>query len=158
MTMTEPGTKRAARKTAILAVSNNQADLNMLRCLFTGSSWELRTAETLAEAREQLQRDPVPVILCESWLPDGDWKVLLRVANELTNPPKVVVTSRLADDRLWAEALNLGAFDVLAAPGNQKDVFRTLSSAWRNWKDRQQLHSAACTPPKGRLKAGCAGA
>jgi DNA-binding NtrC family response regulator len=155
MTLTEPGTKHAHRKTAILAVSGNQGDLKILGRLFMGSSWELRTAETLDEAREQLQREPVPVILCESWLPDGDWKALLRVANELTNPPKVVVTSRLADDRFWAEALNLGAFDVLAAPANQKEVFRALSSAWRNWKDRQQqLH----TPVNARSKAGGAGA
>ena len=30
--------------------------------------------------------------------------------------PLVIVASHLADDQLWAEALNLGAHDVLAKP------------------------------------------
>jgi hypothetical protein len=35
-------------------------------------------------------------------------------------PPLLVVTSRLADDRLWWEALNLGGYNVLAKPLNMK--------------------------------------
>jgi hypothetical protein len=34
------------------------------------------------------------------------------------------VTSRLADERLWAEALNLGAWDVLAKPFDADEVIR----------------------------------
>jgi len=63
-----------------------------------------------------------------------------------------VVTSRLADETLWAEALNLGAFDVLAGSANQKEVFHTLSSAWRSWKERQQQGRAAA-----RCAPACAG-
>jgi DNA-binding response OmpR family regulator len=47
----------------------------------------------------------------------------------------LIVTSDLADDRLWAEALNLGAYDVLAKPFRAAEVFRTVSLAWRQWKD-----------------------
>lgn len=143
MPMTKPATQGPARKTTILAVSGNQEDLRMLGCLFAGSSWVLRSAGTLAEAGVGLRRHPAPVVLCDSRLPDGDWKALLRMADELEFPPNVVVTSRLADETLWAEALSLGAFDVLAGFDNQKEVFRTLSSAWRSWKERQQQRRAA---------------
>ena len=138
-----PITKPATQGPSILAICGNQEDLRMLGCMFAGSSWELCTAGTLAEAGEWLQRNPAPVVLCESRLPDGDWKGLLRMADELEFPPSVVVTSRLADETLWAEALNLGAFDVLAGSANQKEVFRTLSSAWRSWKERQRKGRAA---------------
>ena len=144
-----PMTKSANRKTAILAVSGNHADLSRLRCLFAGSGWELITAESLADAGQSLQRNMVPVVLCESRLPDGDWKALLLMVNQLAHPPKLIVTSRHADETLWAEALNLGAFDVLADPPRQKDVFHALSSAWRSWKDRQRKRDGA---------AGCASA
>jgi DNA-binding NtrC family response regulator len=36
----------------------------------------------------------------------------------------------LADEHLWAEALNLGAYDVLAKPFDPTEVVRTLSQAW----------------------------
>ena len=46
---------------------------------------------------------------------------------------RLIVTSRLADDRLWAEALNLGAYDVLAKPFERMELVRSVSSAWLHW-------------------------
>ena len=51
----------------------------------------------------------------------------------LAKPPYLVVTSRLADDYLWAEALNLGAYDVLPKPFETAEVERVLGSAWLHW-------------------------
>jgi hypothetical protein len=45
------------------------------------------------------------------------------------------VASHFADDQLWAEALNLGAYDVLAMPLRAAEVFRSVSLAWRRWND-----------------------
>jgi hypothetical protein len=42
----------------------------------------------------------------------------------------VVVTSRLADDYLWSEVLNLGGWDVLAKPFREQEVLYVLDSAW----------------------------
>ena len=47
----------------------------------------------------------------------------------------LIVTSRLADEYLWAEALNLGAYDMLAKPFDASEVVRVLGSAWRHWTD-----------------------
>jgi DNA-binding response OmpR family regulator len=53
-------------------------------------------------------------------------------------PPLLVVTSRVADDRLWSEVLNLGGYDVLAKPLNTKEVFHVAGLAWMSWKQRWQ--------------------
>jgi hypothetical protein len=45
------------------------------------------------------------------------------------------------DDRLWAEALNLGAYEVLVQPFDPEEVTRVVFSAWRNWELR--LRTAA---------------
>jgi DNA-binding response OmpR family regulator len=37
----------------------------------------------------------------------------------------------LADDYLWSEALNLGAYDVLAKPFDVEEVVRTVDAARR---------------------------
>jgi DNA-binding response OmpR family regulator len=51
----------------------------------------------------------------------------------LPDPPPLIVTSRLADERLWVEALNLGAFDVLAKPFDSTEAMRVVGAAWRAW-------------------------
>ena len=53
----------------------------------------------------------------------------------LPDPPVLIVTSRLADEYLWAEALNLGAYDVLVKPFDASEAVRVLDSAWRHWTD-----------------------
>jgi DNA-binding response OmpR family regulator len=57
---------------------------------------------------------------------------LLEQLARLPDPPALVVTSRIADDSLWAEALNLGAYDVLAKPFDGAEVVRVVSLAWLN--------------------------
>jgi len=52
------------------------------------------------------------------------------------DPPPLIVTSRLADERLWAEVLNLGAFDVIAKPFDRMETMRVISAAWRAWGGR----------------------
>jgi len=54
----------------------------------------------------------------------------------LPSPPLLIVSSRLADERLWAEALNLGAWDVLAKPFDKREVIRAVTSAWLHWTGR----------------------
>jgi DNA-binding response OmpR family regulator len=61
---------------------------------------------------------------------------MLDHAGCLPNPPLLIVTSRLADERLWAEALNLGAYDVLAKPFDKREVIRTVTAAWLHWANR----------------------
>jgi len=46
----------------------------------------------------------------------------------LPTPPLLIVTSRHADEYLWAEALNLGAYDVVAKPFDSHELSRVVSS------------------------------
>jgi hypothetical protein len=42
----------------------------------------------------------------------------------------MIVTSRLADERLWAEVLNLGGYHLLAKPFDASEVVRVVGTAW----------------------------
>ena len=79
--------------------------------------------------------------MCEHDLSSGSWKELLDVAERLPAPPPVIVTSRMADERMWAEVLNLGGYDVLARPFNSEEVIRTVTSAWSLWQHRFQCQA-----------------
>lgn len=86
-------------------------------------------AADLQDARARLSRSPASVILTEAQLPDGNWVDVLNFTYELPATPAVIVTHRLADDRFWAEVLNLGAYDMLAQPFDAGEVRRIIAHA-----------------------------
>src|SRR5687768_18208187 len=110
----------AACRVHVIVVSPAESDHITLAHIFGHTAWEFESARTLREASEKLFHSPLnvslPVILCEETLPDGTWKDLLQMTQKLSDSPKLIVTSQCADDRLWAEVLNLGAYDVLQRP------------------------------------------
>lgn len=96
---------------------------------------------TFSSALTRLRNDSYPVVLCARDLPLGDWKDLLEHSRRLPDPPYVIVTARHADEDLWAEALNLGAYDVLAKPFYPNEVVRVVGMACLRWH-RERRHAA----------------
>lgn len=112
------------------------------------AAWRVSRTASIATALQVLARDAYPVVVCERDLPDGDWRELVAQSHGLADRPYVIVTSRHADDRLWAEALNLGAYDVLAKPFDSAEVSRVLTSACLRWE-----HETNGSPPRERTRA-----
>src|SRR5579871_1040809 len=103
--------------------------------------WTVYRSPTIASAVTTLRRRRFPIILSEQNLAPGTWIEMLEQTTLLTEPPVLIVTSRLADECLWAEALNLGAWDVLAKPFDTQEVCRVVEGARQQW--RNQHESAA---------------
>jgi hypothetical protein len=57
------------------------------------------------------------------------------------------VFSRLADEYLWAEVLQLGGYDVLLKPFEEEEVARVALAAWLSWK-RERGKGVAKEPAK----------
>ena len=133
---------RSNATVTVLAVSSSAEDLASLRTILTHSHWRLFQATSAVEAISFLNANDMPVVICDANLPDGTWRDLLAYVASLSNPPLLIVASHLADDQLWAEALNLGAHDVLAKPYRAREVFQSVSLAWRRWND---LSVSACS-------------
>lgn len=127
-----------------LSVLPSLEDRAALRSIFRRAEWQLcpdsvwalKTASSLDEAMTTLRSKRIPIVLCDRELGQRTWKDLLAQIDLLNDPPYLIVTSRQADDRLWAEALNLGAYDVLPTPFDPVETTRTLSLAWLRWRDR----------------------
>ncbi|PWU10081.1 MAG: hypothetical protein C5B51_04980 [Terriglobia bacterium] len=102
--------------------------------LCPGSKLRLKSCPSSGEALLLLRSNPVPVVLCEHDHGGASWKELLDKTSSFTVPPYIIVVSRAADEHLWAEALNLGAYDVLAKPFDATEVSRVLGSALHRYE------------------------
>jgi DNA-binding response OmpR family regulator len=123
---------------SVLAISPFEDDHVFLGSIFSHSNWHLRGVRSWREALDYLSRSRAAVVLCEKDLPDSDWKQVLVELASLPDAPLMVVTSRWADDHLWAEVLNLGGYDVLMKPFDSTEVIRVVSLAWLNWKNQRE--------------------
>ncbi len=129
----------------VLAVSPLHEDRSSLRGIVSHSSWRLYEADSLSASLAILQQHNIAVVFCESELLPGTYIDLLEHITAKPKPPSLIVASRLADERLWAEALNLGAWDVLAKPFDRGEVLRSVKSGWQHWHDQDYEQSMAAT-------------
>jgi len=130
-----------------LFVSPHDEDQWALIHILRPQGWAVDTARTCAEAMRSLDFELAPVVIVESQLADGTWKTLWNRLMRMEFPPKVIVTARLADEKLWAEVLNLGGFDVLAQPFNASEALRCIGLACQHWhEDWAKAHATTETP------------
>jgi CheY-like chemotaxis protein len=145
----------AAEPVSVLLVSAHLSDRAELQRILAHGKWRLYVRTTCPEALAFLQEHRVPVVICDGELTASDWRRILGGSAALPDPPCVIVSSRLADERLWAEVLNLGGYDVLYTPFDADEVLRVSWLAWQFWQrergaDHRSLCSVLAEDPPGR--------
>ncbi len=129
---------------AILLVSPHESDGMSLRRIFDSSQSTIRWYPTCDTALAFLREHALGVVIADAELADGYWTDLLEGLSGLACPPHLVVSTPMADERLWAEVLNLGGYDVLLTPFEPDEVLRVSTGAWLAWKQ----NFAECSPPR----------
>ncbi len=130
-TVTIPACDPSRETLTLLAVSPDGSDSQYLRSVFGGRNWNIQRASSVREATRLLNVSRPNLILCEKDLPDGCWKDLVRETGGKQYPSPVVVVSRNADERTWAEVLNMGGYDMLQKPFDDMEVLRVVTMASR---------------------------
>jgi len=101
--------------------------------VFRAAGWRLYQARDRKSALECLDRHSIHVVLVNADCPGWSWKQALQDLHGRQRPPQLLVTSRLADESLWAEVLNYGGYDVLTEPFDRDEVERVIASARRHY-------------------------
>jgi DNA-binding NtrC family response regulator len=115
----------------IAFVSNSEADGRTLGQVARLASQSVISFGDVRQARETIRRHDPEIVVCEANAGEsGDWRDLLKDAQAAQLV--MLVVSRHADERLWAEVLNLGGFDVLSLPFDGDELTRAVSSALRH--------------------------
>src|SRR5690242_10077110 len=132
----------------ILSISPMREDHAAVRSVFQTDRCDVTTAETCHEGLRRLSGGGISIVVCERDLPDGIWRDILE-GTGANGDHLLIVTSRVAEDRLWAEVLNLGGFDVIAKPSLASELRHVLESACR----RSQPPLRARRPPAATQQA-----
>ncbi|MBZ5625764.1 MAG: hypothetical protein LAQ69_44800 [Acidobacteriia bacterium] len=95
-----------------------------------------------------MRTSSIGTVISESYFSDGhSWKDLLHEIQDLVNPPPLIVADRLADERLWAEVLNVGAYDLLIKPFDDAELLRVVSMACRFHQNQRERTAGLRKPP-----------
>ena len=119
-----------------LLIGRYESERKLLHEVFRRLAWTLLEADDPRYALSCLRHNLVHVVIANADLPHWSWKEILEDVVSIKPTPLLIVTSRMADDHLWAEVLNMGGFNVLAQPFDRVEVERVLASAGRHFNPR----------------------
>jgi DNA-binding NtrC family response regulator len=123
----------------VLAALPDKDDRTAIGSIFAHSNWTIGFAENYEEVSSALAKTSFGVVIVEAYFTGGrNWKNVLDLTQAMPAPIPVIVTDRVADERLWAEVLNLGAYDLLLKPFDPTEVYRIVSSAWLSWRVKHE--------------------
>jgi len=156
--MNEPSdTADVGNTVTVLSVSTAPQDHDALEqavresevTLYPNNMLTLRRCTSVEEALAVLHESRIPIVVYEGDMLPGAWREIIAGVKDLPAPPCLIVTSKEADDHMWAEALSHGAFDVIPKPFQKAEVIRIISAAWRRWRLRygEMAATAESKPP-----------
>lgn len=111
-------------RSRILVISGHRDDALRITQMLHELPFAVDYAGTLRQARIELRQKRFDAVLTEATLLDGNWLDILNMTRECPGRPEVIVTDPQADAHFWTEALNLGAYDLLAQPFYEPEVRR----------------------------------
>ena len=126
----------------VLAILHTGAEREKLAAIFRGAGWKLMVVDTVSAAIAAQTKHPVPVILCERNLPEGDWQHSVCILASLPEQPWVILLSSHCDQNLWDNLTAMGGSDLLRTPLDRERVLQAVGSGWRMWRHMRQLRSA----------------
>ncbi|HWP85287.1 MAG TPA: response regulator [Terriglobia bacterium] len=113
----------------VLLVMPPERRERLLRVLSDGGL-EIATAENITEAQMRMSASgKFDLAFVDSDLPDGSWRDMLQLIVASGAGCEMVVCARCGDERLWAEVIQCGAFDLVPEPFERQEVLRIVNSA-----------------------------
>jgi two-component system response regulator PilR (NtrC family) len=128
----------------ILVVDDEPSMREMLSIMLHKEGYEVRAAESRAQAAAVLSQGPVDMVITDIRLPDGDGIEILRHVKAASPETAVVVMTAFGTTETAVAALKLGAHDYLTKPFDVEELKIVARSA---------LETQRLTEENRRLKA-----
>jgi DNA-binding NtrC family response regulator len=115
-------------------------------------------AQNLAEAGRVLSKaNPPLLVFTEGELPDGNWVDVVSLSARASSPVSVIVVGQEINTRLYASAIETGAFDFIAPPFDALDLAHMVRCAADNALARREAATKAATRSKRGQAPGYTG-
>ncbi|HEY7388787.1 MAG TPA: hypothetical protein VH640_09775 [Bryobacteraceae bacterium] len=134
--------KDAIETATMVAAFRRDEDRRELGKILEPCGWKVIWSETCATACQAVQQSAAPIVISGRTFPDGEWRDLWRLLRGQSRPPMFVLASRLADESLWAEVLNLGGYNLLLKPFRPEEVVWTVHGALTAWRNARAADAA----------------
>ena len=121
--------KGAIERATMVAAFRRAEDRCELGKILGPCGWKVIWSGTCAAALDAVQRSAAPLVISGRTFPDGEWRELWGRLRTRPRPPMFILASRLADETLWSEVLNLGGYNLLLKPFHPEEVVRTVHGA-----------------------------
>jgi len=112
----------------ILVIMPSPRRLRLLTIL-ERNGMETTAAGDLRDAQLKLQEHSYDLLFVDAELAGGPWHRLLPTVVASGKNCEVIVCSRCGDERLWADVLQRGAYDLIAEPFDESEVTRIAHRA-----------------------------
>src|ERR1035438_9730627 len=129
----------AAPSALLVTASADAQARGVLKEAADRKNWGIQFTNSCEEAWRIANQFTAPVILCDSDLPDTEWRESVRTLAALPHRPIVILLSKVADEYLWNEVFRTGGFDILAKPLRTQDIRRAVKLALSCWRSEATM-------------------
>jgi DNA-binding NtrC family response regulator len=123
----------------VVLLSNHEEESNILEEILS-EYVDLRHARNLSELQSILDDGVYDAVFCGRSSQKAAWNAALEEVRQRCPDLPVIIFSRTGGEREWVEALEAGAFDLLAPPYQRSTVLPVLEHAVVSTEGRR-LHS-----------------
>ncbi|MCS4509678.1 sigma-54-dependent transcriptional regulator [Xylophilus ampelinus] len=153
---------RTSASDGAILVIDDEPDLRTLYELtLLREGYRVEAADSVLQAREQLQARRFDAIICDMRLPDGSGLEVLHLLRSLQRPERCIVITAYGSAENAVEALKAGAFDYLTKPVDLKQfraVVAAALQATRGSRNDAALPAATAAGGAAALREGTADA
>jgi len=110
----------------ILVVDDEKTARLLLADILKADGYAVVEAADGREALDIIQSQPIDLVMTDRTMPGMDGLALLKALSERHNAIPVVVISAYGEEKLWGEALQLGAKDYLLKPFKAQDILKVV--------------------------------
>lgn len=118
----------AKPRTRVLLVSAIDEDRLQIAQILGSIFWQVDRVSTCHEAEQEIRRTRPPIVITDVGLLDGDWTCVHQITKSVKPQAHLIILSNRSDSRLWFEARQSGAHDVLVKPLQDAEVERMLTA------------------------------
>lgn len=110
----------------ILIVDDDSVTRGLLREMLGSKKYEVLEAEDGQQALEMLHKQKMDLLIADRSMPRlGGLELLQKLRDDNLQLPTIMI-SAFGEERLWAEAIGLGARDYIVKPFKQEDVLHIV--------------------------------